>query len=497
MLKELSPELLTEKAPFSKDFPPPFWQLETAKNGELTAKENNIFLHSAYNPSREADTIKLNKEVLEKGTTIFFGMGLGYQIAKWAEAFSQSKKKLVIIEPDLSYFIAAMCFSDFSRIFEVKRLVLAVCCPIEQIIYLIEDSSKINVGKEGVSDSFLFINKVFTNHAMSYFNEVKEILLRNKRKNEINEATLKKFGKLWCKNSVNNIEQMAFLPYISNFNKTDLPFLILGAGPTLNDVLDFLPSLKYKVITVCVETALHALLKKDFQPDFIILTDPQYWAYRHIASLAAPKSFLITEISAYPAVFRFNCKRIILCASQFPVGKYFEKKLGLTIGDLGTGGSVICSAWNLAEFFGAKKIFTAGMDMGFPGKQTHIKGSTAEQTYHTLSNKISTAEKFTTATISNANAQNSENYLGQKILTDSRMKLFAWWLEARMAACPNVKTYSLSEKSLYIPGTSFLQKEARNGPAKTRCRESSIMKDRKNRRAAVSTSGIATAFSLS
>ncbi len=170
---------------------------------------------------------------------------------------------------------------------------------------------------------------------------------------------------------------------------------------------------------MCVETALHTLLRAGLQPDFVFLTDPQFWAYRHIAGLAAPESFLITELSAYPSVFRFKCRKILLCGSQFPVGQYFEKKLGLNPGDLGTGGSVASSAWNFARFCGAGEIYTAGMDFAFPNKQTHIKGSSAEQTYHTISSRLSAPDRFTAASLYSANATPGKDYNGEAVLTDS------------------------------------------------------------------------------
>jgi hypothetical protein len=151
-------------------------------------------------------------------------------------------------------------------------------------------------------------------------------------------------------------------------------------------------------------------------------------------------------------VFRFNCRKILLCGSQFPVGQYFEQKLGLVPGDLGTGGSVASSAWNFAHFCGAKEIYTAGLDFAFPNKQTHIKGSSAEQTYHTLSNRLTAPDRFTAASLYSANAAPGKDYNGSVVLTDSRMKMFSWWFEARLAACPETKTYTLCPQGLAVPG---------------------------------------------
>lgn len=455
-----------------------FWTVENARSGAITAGENGIRLHSSYNPEREAQQAVVNIEAKEKSGVVFYGFGLGWHVIEWAkneiEANKTEKtltqgKKLILIEPDPAHFFAALALLDWEPVFKIPQLIIALSCPPEQLLPLLEDTSKINLGDSGVSDLYFFAIPAFMNHAKPYFDTLKEIVARNKRKNEINAATLKKFGKLWTNNSLKNLKKMTELDGIytlkdknqedsAEVKKRDctanspLPFLILGAGPSLADVIPYLNELKKRFVTVCVETALTTLLRHKIQPDFIILTDPQFWAYKHIAGTCAPESVLITEISVYPAVFRYKCKKIILCSSQFAVGKYFEKKSGKILGDLGTGGSVASAAWNFAEYCGAREIFTAGLDLGFPKNQTHIKGSSAEQNYHTISSRIKSVERLTAATLYSAGTEWQKDYAGNPILTDTRMKMFAWWFESRIAACPHVKNYTLCPQSLAIPG---------------------------------------------
>ena len=44
-------------------------------------------------------------------------------------------------------------------------------------------------------------------------------------------------------------------------------------------------------------------------------------------------------------------------------------------------------------------------------------------------------------------------------MTDSRMKMFAWWFEARLANCPDVQTFTLSAKGLNTPGIKVAELE--------------------------------------
>lgn len=427
-------------------------ELTRAKNGQISAREGGAALHSLYNPEREALNAVTQTEVASKSTCVFFGTGLGWQIIEFCKKYSD--KKLVILEPDLVRFFSVLAVLDWEEVFKHQNLILALGCPQESVLSLLEDGSKVNVGNTGVSDAFIFDLPAFTAHEAGYFNDVCTIIKRNQRKNEINAATLKKFGRLWVRNSMKNLEELCRCQGLSGYKGAGgaLPFLIVGAGPSLGGLLPQLSELKKRMVVVCVETALHTLLKAGIQPDFILLMDPQFWAWRHIAGLSTPEAVLITEVSAYPSAFRFPCKKIRLCKSQFPVGQYFESKLGLDLGDLGTGGSVASAAWNFAHFCGAKRIFTAGLDLSFPAKETHIKGSSAEQTFHTLAGRTKTVENFTAGVLFSANASPAENYLGQRVTTDSRMKMFAWWFEARLAACPEIRTYTLCPQSMKIPG---------------------------------------------
>jgi hypothetical protein len=436
-----------------------FWTLSQAKNGEMTASENGKLLHSSYNPSREAESICQN---ISKNTNIIFaGFGLGYHVIAAAKAINQNaefakEKKLIIIESDLLHFFGALSILDWEEVFKVENLVLALACPIDQIIPLIENQNKIAVSG-GLSDSFVFINQAFTAHDENYFKLVQELIERNKKKNDINAATFKKFSKLWLRNSIKNLAQIKTCRTVNDFlgnleSRTD--FILTAAGPSLGEILPHLKVLQKKYKIICVETALKALLSYSVEPDFIIITDPQYYAYKHIMGLKSPSSIMIAPLSVHPGVFRFECKETLLCSDMIPVSSFFESRSS-EFGNLGAGGSVASSAWTFAGLCGAKNIYLAGLDLSYPSKQTHIKGSSAEQTIIKTGTRLSTSDTLSYKIIHSANAEEGFDYEGNKVLTDSRMKMFAWWFESKTEGNSEVKTWSLSKKSMKIPGIEF------------------------------------------
>lgn len=438
----------------------PFYNFLYAKNGEITAETifNNkkMMLHSSYNPSAEAQKAFTNST--QKEQIIFLGFGLAYHVQKVSKLILQSSlyKKLILIEENPLYFFASLCVVDWTEIFKIENLVLAINCPIEQLTSLIETTTHINLGNEGLSNSNIFTLPSFSLHSELYTKNVNELIKRNQTKNKINSATYKKFNKLWTNNSIKNIPYIKTLPFVNNLknSKFSSDFLLVAAGPSLQNILPYLQELKKSLIIVCVETALRFVLQAGIEPDFIIITDPQYWAYRHIAGLSSLSSYLILPLSVHPATFRFNCKQIILCSEMFWISKFFEDKIE-SFGDLGAGGSVASSAWNFCYMMGAKNIYLAGLDLSFPTKQTHIKGSSSEQRLFSIANKMSSLDKMNFSSIYNANVQYDVSYEQKKVLTDSRMKMFAWWFESRLLSCTNVNTFSLCKESLQIKGVTY------------------------------------------
>lgn len=434
------------KASLPVDFPCG-WNVRFAKNGDLTAMENGAALHSSYNPTQEADklaeSIVLLQDESKKDITVFFGFGLGY--APVALAKKNPNAFIVLVEPDLACFATALYCLDFSDLFGLSNLVFLVGAGHDSVVAVLEHY--------GLSRCHFVRNKSLAGHAKSYFDGLDTLVERNLSKHQINQRTLEKFAGLWRNNSCRNLNKLVQLDGIARYNglANNLPACVLAAGPTLDDMLPYLMEIKKRCLVVCVDTALRACLRVGVEPDFIVLVDPQYWNSRHIADLSSPSSVLVSEIAAYPSVMRFRCKEKILCSSLYPLGKFFERFCGEK-GSIGAGGSVATTAWDFARYCGCPEIFIAGLDLGFPEKKTHAKGSLFEERNHAASCRISTAETSLVSALFSAQTVVAEDYNGKPLASDNRMSLYAWWFESKVASCPLQPTYSLTHSSLKIPG---------------------------------------------
>ncbi len=423
--------------------PPKGIELCVAKNNEQTALFEKSYMHSSYNPSSESKKIIQSTELSKADSIVFYGVGLGYAAIECA--LQHPSKTIIIIEPNPEYILFAFSILDWTSVLNHSSLVFLIEAPQQTVITVIE--------QYGLKECFFVVQKTIMQHAINYFANIQTLIERNKDKQAVNMKTLEKFSTLWLSNMCKNISIISKLEGIQKYeNKAnDIPACILAAGPTLDTILPHLHEIKKRCILICVDTALRACLSVGVQPHFIILVDPQYWNARHIDGLSAPESILITESAAYPSAFRFNCKEILLCSSLFPLGKYIENFSGKK-GTLAAGGSVATSAWDFARFIGCTQIYMAGLDLSFPDKKTHTKGSTFEERSHAESKRLSPTETALAQVLYNVHTEKSFDYLEREVITDARMKLYAWWFESKCSAYSNIQTFSLSNKSLSIPG---------------------------------------------
>ena len=425
--------------------------ISEAKNGEPTAMENSVPLHSKYNPSREASQLFQKENPNDMEAAVFLGFGLGYAPIEFAGRFPSVP--LVVVEINPSYLFAAFSTLDWECVFRHRDVIFAIGADPSTAASLATGF--------GTSRLRFFSTPSQTAHDRTYFDQVKSLCARSRQKDEINTNTLEKFSHLWLRNSCRNLhfldEKDGVLKYFGLATegklKKELPFIILAAGPSLAKILPHLSELKKRAIIVCVDTALKACLEAGVEPDFIVLVDPQYACALHLEFLESPSSVLITESAAWPSVFRFKCREIAVCSSLFPIGQYFERQLG-NKGELGAGGSVTTTAWDFARKCGTKRMYLAGMDLGFPGRQTHIRGSQFEERSHRTSSRVRTGETDGINALLGANPTVAKDYDGKPILTDSRMSMFSWWFEksAATALMDGQHTYTLTSESLAIKG---------------------------------------------
>ncbi|RKX74423.1 MAG: hypothetical protein DRP87_16870, partial [Spirochaetes bacterium] len=108
-----------------------------------------------------------------------------------------------------------------------------------------------------------------------------------------------------------------------------------------------------------------------------------------------------------------------------------------------------------ARIIGANPIFFAGLDLGYPQKQTHYRGSFFEELLLSVSKKNRPFETALFSYIHDADSEYVENNSESRTLSDKRLLIYKWWFETQMPLYPETQTYNLAPLGVKIKGISY------------------------------------------
>ncbi|MBN2651291.1 MAG: motility associated factor glycosyltransferase family protein, partial [Spirochaetales bacterium] len=349
--------------------------------------------------------------------------------------------EIIIVEPSIRFFASTLFYRDMSQILADKKITFLLEASEDQILGSIamQKSDKFPIIK---NINILKLNSNFFEKIEKQIDDLKKTIAANR-------STAKKFKTLWIKNTIRNMEDFstAVSPAILTNRFAGLPAIVLGAGPSLNKVLPKIKELQEKALIIAVDTALRGLTSHGVVPDFFLISDPQYWNIRHLDNTDTAQSILITSSEAV-ALFP-KSKFSIYSSSSFPICKKIEELLKPGLPSLRSGGSVITSAWDLAQTLGCNQIFLAGIDFSYPDCQTHYHDSRFESLALANSNRFSPFTTYNFATVNARTTYYDYNYLGNKIKSDKRLSIYKWWFE-RQFESSNLKSFNLESDGLAI-----------------------------------------------
>lgn len=425
--------------------------VEESASGVPTARVRGTYVHSRHDPAHHARRV-VDAGVGENASTIvILGFGLGYRVEAALDA--RPEASVVVVIDSVADLATAVSTRDLQDVLGNERLVLLVVPEPHAVVHALRNHA---------DGELAVLGAVHAAGTREYWQEVEAAIATFRQRREINRNTLIRFGKLWVRNLSRNIAVFAASRPVKDLAgiAAGLPALVLGAGPTLDDVLPHLISLRERMIIIAVDTALGPCLDAGVDPDVLVVVDPQYWNTRHLDRKRPENTILISESSTHSRVFKlFGHLPTFFCSSLFPLGEYLEEVVGER-GRLGAGGSVSTTAWDAARFLGCTTIVTAGVDLGFPGRATHCRGSFFEERTHLLSSRLEPAETLSFSYLWDADPYVVEATDGSPVLTDKRMVIYRWWFENQVAMHPEISARTASPRGVKIPGVLYADIES-------------------------------------
>lgn len=420
--------------------------ISISKSGLPTATVNGKFIHSNREPVREAE--KLIGLEIPKNTSacIVEGFGLGYYVD--AILTLRPDIPIVIVEPSGERFLKALEARNFKNIFTSPMTSLLIGNESESIRHILPGLPKGSIQ--------IFKHRSLYELDTEYYKEIDTLIQHFISRRDVNTATLKKFGELWVRNLISNLD---YLPEAGDVGElsglfSNLPVLLLAAGPSLDKILPYLDNLYKRFIIVAVDTSAAVLIESGYTPDFTVIVDPQYWNTRHLDRVNLNKTILISESSTHPGIFKKNHSKMFFCGSLFPLGVFMEK-YGGPKRRLAAGGSVATTAWDFCRLLSKGELFCGGLDLGFPENKTHFHGSFFEEKVHIETSKTTPPENFAYNYITSGNTVSGINNMGSKTLTDQRLSIYIHWFEEQIKINKMSNIWNISPFGIKIRGMDF------------------------------------------
>ncbi|HOL47867.1 MAG TPA: DUF115 domain-containing protein, partial [bacterium] len=366
-------------------------KLVKTKNNEYSIIKNNLRLYSIYKPTEEVNKFIKTINIEENNIVILLGFGLGYHFQKIFNSFKF--KKIFIIEYNYDVLYFAFQLFDYSTFLRKENVYFVDTTNDTSFLDFLADNISLD---ELDKIKIIKIDNIIKSEREKFINA---LVLITKLYNFkiINFGTIVKFSREWQNNTLRNLLNLNNTNNISNFKNifNNKPILIVCAGPSLENKIEYIKKLKSHIIIAAVDTATKVLLDNGIKPDIIAIVDSQAINYSLIKDLDLSDIYLLINLIVPPEIYqKHSPKKIIIYNSNTPVLDWFEKNFNIKIGYLKSGGSVSTILFSFAIFTGCNPIIFVGQDLSFPEMKIYSQGTKKEELYLSALNKFITYETF-------------------------------------------------------------------------------------------------------
>jgi len=392
-----------------------------SSSGFLSLSKEDNLLCSEIDPMWEA--YLLANTLYEPQMTIFCSIGcsmgyLPYQIY----SLSSETIDIYIIERDISYIEIAMKYGVLSWIPD-EHLHFYIGEPIEMLDFyatLLESHSDeiISYFEEfRISEFDVDTNNIFTNLRM-------------------NSNTERFFGEISSINFYNNIKNVNEI-LTSKLTSDNREWLVIAAGPSLDDYIEEIASDYKKYSIICVGTVLKKLLKRGIIPDYVAILDPTEYVYRQIEGISNfEATLLIGPTTNWKIAANYYGKKYLLPGRCIAREKDFFKNKGIEQYELGSTVSymAILSAIKISD---CKTINIVGLDLSYPTDKSHANDTADNHSVNT--------EKMVEV----------RSMSGNPVKTTPQFMKYITEIEDLLSINSNINYINWSNNGAYITGTKL------------------------------------------
>jgi hypothetical protein len=338
-------------------------EIRTTRNGNRTAYANGTYLHSPYDPGKEASRfVRQTLKNQHPSIILLLGAGIGYIYAELARRYPNSRVIALFYDETLhNVFSTGLPERLFWHPGRSESLLTFLRTQIHEL-----EAEGLDLVEWPPSA------RIFPTRGLEAKRAVHQ-LLREIRGSLVTTSAM---GRRWLRNSLTNficIDKIFQLAESSDQNTT----VIAASGPTLGENIDFLHSHRDRIELWAVPSALSFLLEHGLVPDLAILTDPSYYAFSHLQCAQQHNLHVAMPISAAVGSWRIG-SRVSLLSQDAPFERRLLQTAGIEAPSTPPQGTVSATALLLALQRRRGLVVFSGLDFCYRDIFSHARPNNFE-----------------------------------------------------------------------------------------------------------------------
>lgn len=400
------------------------------------------YLHSKYNPSREAEAVVSSLEDITDETSIlFYGTGMGYHI-----------DLILKKHPNLSYYIyepVPEILHSFLSNVSLKRLQTNRFMGISTNI----EETKLNTFIDRNRESLKIVilpshEQVFKEEYQKFKKDFLDMIKSKKNSMYTNYS----FQKRWVINSLKNFNETLRTPNIILEKKNSFQgktAILVSAGPSLNAEIENLREIKEKgsAYIFSVGSSINTLIHNGIFPDAACTYDPTILNQKVFATIKEKGIQNIPLIYGssvgYETLEDYPGDTYHMITSQDTVANFFLKNESAEpIHIVYDAPSIAAVTLQLLSILGFSNIILVGQNLGYLGKKSYSEG-------------IPYAKELTELEI-NSGILVKDVY-GTDILTNETFNSMREQIENLIGNMTKQRVINTTKGGAHIEGTEFIE----------------------------------------
>ena len=312
------------------------------------------------NPKRLIERWASNLKLVPESLYSLSGMGDGSH-ARYLLENSGTGINLMVVEKDPALLRETLARFDLSDLLANDRFLIGTGEPNDQFFTPIQGAALTGVAEV---NSLTFAPLQMCDEA--YYDRVRNELARQylviRPLMEVNVRTATNLQE----NTLRNLPHMFGAPDISELagKFEDIPFILIGAGPSLDESIDFLKDMQDKAIIVASNSPYRKLINNGIRPHLVVTADPMEPTLAGFQNVKLDHVPLACPFSAYPEIVERFSGRIVSWCTFNPIVKALREQRNQPEGTpIMEQGTVSGCVLDISRVLGCKKVMFIGQDM--------------------------------------------------------------------------------------------------------------------------------------